>query len=83
VFYTKYFARKLVAISCNFFFTTKFVSISYEKIFKTKLAGNINFFCSELNCLYLFDFECNKFWLVAITKRTFQKKQQAIDQLWS
>jgi len=28
VFYTKYFARKLVAISCKCFFTTKFTSIS-------------------------------------------------------
>jgi len=31
VFYTKYFAKKLVAISYKFFFTTKIVSISYEK----------------------------------------------------
>jgi len=49
VFYTKYFARKLVAISCKFIFTTKFVSISYEKILKTKLAGNMNFFSSGWN----------------------------------
>jgi len=44
VFYTKYFARKLVAISCKFFFTTKFVNIFYEKNFKTKLTGNMSFF---------------------------------------
>jgi len=47
MFYTKYFARKLVAISCKFFLTTKFVSISYEKKFKTKLTENISFFNSE------------------------------------
>ena len=46
MFYIKYFAKKLVAIFCNFFFTTKFVSISYEKIFKTKLVGNMSFFSS-------------------------------------
>jgi len=28
VFYTKYFAKKIVIISCNFFFTTKIVNIS-------------------------------------------------------
>jgi len=44
VFYTKYFAKILIAISYNFFFITKFVSIFYKKNFKTKLAGNINFF---------------------------------------
>jgi len=47
VFYTKYFTKKLIAISCKFFSLTKFVSISYEKIFKTKLVGNMSFFNSE------------------------------------
>jgi len=46
VFYTKYFAKKLVVISCKFFFTTKFVCIFYDKIFKTKLTRNISFFIS-------------------------------------
>jgi len=50
VFYTKYFARKLVVISCKKIFTTKFVSISYEKIFKTKLARNMSFFSSVIWC---------------------------------
>jgi len=49
VFYTKYFTRKLVAISCNFFFITKFVSISYKKNFKTKLVENMSFFSSVIN----------------------------------
>jgi len=31
VFYTKSFAKKLAAISCKFFFITKFMSISYKK----------------------------------------------------
>jgi len=44
VFYIKYFATKLVAISCKVFFTTKFVGISYEKNFKTKLTENMSFF---------------------------------------
>jgi len=47
MFYIKYFAKKLVAISCKFFFTTKFVSIFYEKNFKTKFAGNMSFFSSD------------------------------------
>jgi len=46
MFYTKYFARKLVRISYKFFFTTKFVSIFYEKFFKIKLVGNMSFFSS-------------------------------------
>jgi len=41
VFYTKYFARKSVTISWIFFFTTKCASISYKKVFKTKLARNM------------------------------------------
>jgi len=47
VFYTKYFARKLVAISCNFFFTTKLVGISYKKKINIKLTGDMSFFSSE------------------------------------
>jgi len=47
VFYTKNFAKKFVAIFCKFFFTTKFVSISYKKKFKTKLTGNMSFFSSD------------------------------------
>jgi len=43
MFYTKTFAKKLAAISCKFFFITKFVSISYEKNFKQKLVGNMSF----------------------------------------
>jgi len=35
VFYKKHFAKKLAAISCKFFFITKFISISYKKTFKT------------------------------------------------
>ena len=35
--------KKLVIISC-IFFTTKFVNILYEKNFKIKLTGDINFF---------------------------------------
>jgi len=31
----------------NLFFITKFISISYKKNFKTKLAGNMSFFSSE------------------------------------
>jgi len=50
VFYTKYFAKKLVEISCNFFFKTKFVSISYGKIFKTKLLENMSFSGSVCFC---------------------------------
>jgi len=46
VFYTKYFAKKLAAISCIFFFITKFISISYKKKFKTKLGGTMSFFSS-------------------------------------
>jgi len=38
--------KKFVAISCKFFFITKFSSIFYEKIFKTKLAGYMSFFSS-------------------------------------
>ena len=44
MFYTKYFARKLVTISCKLFFLTKFVNISYKKNFKTKLIRNMSFF---------------------------------------
>jgi len=40
VFHTKYFVKKLAAISYNFSFIAKFVSISYEKFFKTKLIQN-------------------------------------------
>jgi len=47
VFYKKYFAKKLAVIFCNFFFITKFISISYKKNFKTKLAGNMSFFSSD------------------------------------
>jgi len=47
VFYTKYFVKTLAAISYNFFFITKFISIFYQKIFKTKLAGNMSFFSSD------------------------------------
>jgi len=43
VFYTKYFAKKLVAISCNFFSQQNL----YEKNLKTKLIGNMSFFSSE------------------------------------
>jgi len=46
MFYTKYFARKLVAIFCKLFFTIKFVSIFDEKNFKIKLTENMNFFSS-------------------------------------
>jgi len=46
VFYTKYFAKKLAAISYNFFFITKFISISYKNNFKTKLTRNMSFFSS-------------------------------------
>jgi len=45
VFYTKHFAKKLTTISCNFFFITKFISISYTKL-KKKLAENMSFFSS-------------------------------------
>jgi len=48
LFYTKYFVRILVTIFCKFFFTIKFVSIIYEKNFKTKLAGNMSFFSSVM-----------------------------------
>jgi len=41
MFYTKYFAKKLAGISCKLFFITKFISISYKKKIKTKLAGNM------------------------------------------
>jgi len=47
VFYTKYFAKKLAAISCKRFFITKFISIFYKKNFETKLVGNMSFFSSE------------------------------------
>jgi len=43
VFYTKYFAKKLVATSCKKNFTTKFVSISYEK-FQNKIGRKYEFF---------------------------------------
>jgi len=46
VFYTKYFIKNLTVIPCNFFFITKFISISYKKKIKTKLAENMNFFSS-------------------------------------
>ena len=46
MFYTKYFAKKLTAISCNFFFHNKIYKYFIQKNFKTKLAGNINFFSS-------------------------------------
>jgi len=45
-FVEKYFAKKLTVISCKFFFITKFISISYKKKFKTKLAENMSFFSS-------------------------------------
>jgi len=57
VFPTKFVARSvLYKIFCkkngsNFlqknFFTTKFISIFYEKIFKTKLTENTSFFSSD------------------------------------
>ena len=34
MFYTKYFVRKLIAISYKFFFSTKFISISLKKKLK-------------------------------------------------
>jgi len=46
VFSTKYFAKKLAMISYKFFFIKKFISISYEKHFKTKLVGNMSLFSS-------------------------------------
>jgi len=46
VFYTKYFEKKLTAISYNFFFITKFYKYFLKKRFKTKLAGNMSFFIS-------------------------------------
>jgi len=36
----------------NFFFITKFISISYKKIFKTKLARNIDFFSSAHTSIF-------------------------------
>jgi len=47
VFYTKCFAKKLVAIAYNFFIT-KFVSMFYKKEFKTKFVENMSFFSSVL-----------------------------------
>jgi len=44
VFYTKYFTKKLVAITCNFFFSTKFVSIFYEKEDQNKIDRKYEFF---------------------------------------
>jgi len=49
LFYTKYFAKKLIAIFCNFFFITKFISISYKKKIETKLTENMNIFSNALN----------------------------------
>jgi len=46
VFYTKYFAKKVAAISCKKKFITKFINISYKKIYKTKLTRNMNFLSS-------------------------------------
>ena len=55
MFYTKYFANKLVAISFNFVFYNKiwkYPPPPNEKNFKTKLARNIRFFISELKIGY-------------------------------
>ena len=46
VFYTKYFAKKLVAISCNLFYNKNY-KYFLKKKFKTKLAENMNSFSSE------------------------------------
>jgi len=50
VFYIKYFTKKLVTISCNFFYN-KICNISYEKKFKTKLTRNLSFFFSSMTCI--------------------------------
>jgi len=53
VFLTKFAAKSVLykifckKIGSKFFFTTKFVSISYGKYFQTKLTENMSFFCSE------------------------------------
>jgi len=46
VFYTKYFCKKIGKNFLQFFFITKFISISYKNNFKTKLVRNMNFFIS-------------------------------------
>jgi len=46
VFYTKYFTKTLAVISCYFFFH-KIYKYFLQKEFKTKLLGNMNFFCSD------------------------------------
>jgi len=51
VFYTKYFARKLVAISYRKFFTTKFVSIFYERKLN-KIDKKYEFFSSVYSVYY-------------------------------
>jgi len=44
VFYTKYFARKLVAISCKFFFTTKICRYFLRKKIWNKIGRKYEFF---------------------------------------
>jgi len=47
VFYTKYFARKLIAISCKFYFHKKICNYFLRKIFQNKIGRKYNFFSSD------------------------------------
>jgi len=44
VFYTKYFAKKLVAISCNFFFHNKIYKYFLQKKIQNKIGREYEFF---------------------------------------
>jgi len=46
VFYKKYFAKKLTAIYCNFFFTTKIYKYFLRKTFQNKIGRKYNLFSS-------------------------------------
>jgi len=44
VFYTKYFVRKLVTISCNFFFVKKKLQVFLKKKIQNKIERKYEFF---------------------------------------
>jgi len=71
MFYIKYFARKLITISCNSFFTTKFENILYEKNLKQNWP-EMSFFSSvnsHLNFQYYYIDICLLYTLLLVLLR--------------